>query len=96
MAEYIEREALLNLVRPDDPDDEKAAVTIATAKKLCRSLANRVPAADVEPVNKELRKTVKMLHVEYEKAKKQPFVRDPLAYALYHVWKMVDGGADHG
>lgn len=46
---------------------------------------------DVEPVSKELRKTVKMLRAEYEKAKKQPFVREPLAYALYHVWKMVDG-----
>lgn len=32
MAEYIEREAALALVRPDAPEDEKAAVTTATAK----------------------------------------------------------------
>lgn len=50
MAEYIEREAALALVRPDAPEDEKAAVTIATAKKLVRSIVRRTPAADVAPV----------------------------------------------
>ena len=50
MAEYIEREAALALVRPDAPEDEKAAVTIATAKKLVRSIMRRTPAADVAPV----------------------------------------------
>ena len=50
MAEYIEREALLSVVKPDDPSDEKAAITIATAKKLIRSLVYRVPNADVAPV----------------------------------------------
>lgn len=48
--EYIEREALLCMVQPDGPGDETAAITIATAKKLIRSLANRCPAADVAPV----------------------------------------------
>ena len=50
MAEYIEREAALALVRPDAPEDEKAAVTIATAKKLVRNIVLRTPAADVAPV----------------------------------------------
>ena len=50
MAEYIEREAALALVRPDAPEDEKAAVTIATAKKLVRGIVRRTPAADVVPV----------------------------------------------
>ncbi len=50
MDEYIEREALLCMVRPDDPSDEKAAITIATAKKLIRSLVYRCPVADVAPV----------------------------------------------
>ena len=50
MAEYIEREAALALVKPDAPEDEKAAVTIATAKKLVRSIVRRTPAADVAPV----------------------------------------------
>lgn len=51
MTEYIKREAALALVRPDAPEDEKAAVTIATAKKLVRTLVRRTPAADVAPVS---------------------------------------------
>lgn len=50
MDEYIKREAALALVKPDAPEDEKAAVTIATAKKLVRSIVLRTPAADVVPV----------------------------------------------
>ena len=50
MDDYIKRAAALALVRPDAPEDEKAAVTIATAKKLVRYLVNRTPAADVAPV----------------------------------------------
>lgn len=50
MTEYIEREAALSLVQPDAPEDEKAAVTIATAKKLVRNIVRRTPAADVVPV----------------------------------------------
>ena len=34
MADYIDKEAELSLVQPDAPEDEKAAITIATAKKL--------------------------------------------------------------
>lgn len=50
MDEYIKRKAALALVKPDAPEDEKAAVTIATAKKLVRSIVRRTPAADVAPV----------------------------------------------
>ena len=50
MDEYIKRKAALALVKPDAPEDEKAAVTIATAKKLVRSIIQRTPAADVAPV----------------------------------------------
>lgn len=37
-----------------------------------------------------LEKAIKLLEASYEKAKKLTFVRNPLAYALYHVWKMAD------
>lgn len=47
MAEYIKREAALALVRPDDPNDERCAVTVATAKRLIRHALTAVPAADV-------------------------------------------------
>ena len=50
MAEYIEREASLALVMPYDPTDEKAAVTISTAKKLIRKVLKDTPTADVAPV----------------------------------------------
>lgn len=50
MTEYIEREALLCMVKPDDPSDEKAAITIATAKKLIRNIVSRTPASDVAPI----------------------------------------------
>lgn len=50
MDEYIKREAALALVKPDVPEDEKAAVTIGTAKKLIRNIVRRTPAADVAPV----------------------------------------------
>ena len=50
MAEYIDKEIALSLVQPDTPEDEKSAITIATAKKLVRSIVYRTPTADVAPV----------------------------------------------
>ena len=43
-----------------------------------------------DAVGIELRWAVEMLQSEYEKAKKQEFIRNPLAYALYKVWKEAD------
>lgn len=39
----------------------------------------------------ELVKVIELLDQEYGRAKRCDFVRKPLAYALYHVWKKVDG-----
>lgn len=50
MTEYIDREAALAMVRPDDPIDERCAVTVATAKRLIRHVLTAAPAADVAPV----------------------------------------------
>lgn len=36
---------------------------------------------------------IKLLQEEYERAQKLEFVRDPVAYALYQVWKKADGGS---
>ena len=41
----------------------------------------------------KIEKAKRLLETEYEKAKKLKFVHNPLAYALYQVWKMAD--ADH-
>jgi len=37
-----------------------------------------------------LEKAVNSLFAEYERALQLKFVRNPLAYALYRVWKMAD------
>ena len=50
MAKYIKCEAALSLLRPDDPNDERCAVTVATAKRLIRHVLTAAPAADVAPV----------------------------------------------
>ena len=41
---------------------------------------------DWEPINPELRRAIKLLHAEYEKAKKNPVIRNPLGRALYVTW----------
>lgn len=50
MAEYIDKEVALSLIKPDRPEDKRNTVTIATAKKLVRSIVCRTPAADVASV----------------------------------------------
>lgn len=37
-----------------------------------------------------IEKAIRELMKEYEKAKKLEWVRNPVAYALYQVWKMAD------
>ena len=37
-----------------------------------------------------LKKAIRLLEEEYEKAKKLAWVDKPLAYALYKVWKRAD------
>lgn len=43
-----------------------------------------------------LQTAIKLLEIEYEKAKKLEWVRNPIAYALYQVWKKADrkGGTE--
>ena len=43
-----------------------------------------------------LEKAMKMLEVEYERAKKMDYVRNPIAYALHQVWKMADRDSEPG
>ena len=40
--------------------------------------------------NAELEKTIDLLNKEYERAKLLEYVKNPLAYALYQVWKIAD------
>lgn len=38
----------------------------------------------------ELETAIKLLKVHYEAAKKLEWVHNPVAYALYQVWRMAD------
>lgn len=38
----------------------------------------------------ELERAIQMLKEEYERARRLDFVRNPIAYALYNVWKKFD------
>lgn len=41
-----------------------------------------------------LQKAIKLLEQEYERAQKMCWVHNPLAWALYRVWKLADGQKD--
>lgn len=41
-----------------------------------------------------LQRAIKLLECEYEKAKNNPVIFNPLAYALYQVWKIADVKGD--
>ena len=43
-----------------------------------------------QKVKLNLEKALKMVESEYERAKKLDFVFNPLAYALYQVWRIAD------
>lgn len=43
-----------------------------------------------------LQQAIKLLEEEYERALKLEFVYDPLAWALYRVWRKVSGGGGDG
>lgn len=37
-----------------------------------------------------LEQAITLLRKQYEKAKRSPYVKSPLAWALYQVWKIAD------
>jgi hypothetical protein len=97
MAEYIERDALIaELAKGTIITDDIYGMGIMTGLGHALTVVREIPAADVVEVVPELRKTVELLHDEYEKAKQNPIVHDPLAYAVYQVWKAVDGRRKNG
>nr|DAP26487.1 MAG TPA: hypothetical protein [Caudoviricetes sp.] len=88
--EYISREAALEITTRTCGD---YAAAFAEIRKL--------PAADVAEVcfpaelhvgDRAWKKAMSILDKKYAEAKKLPFVRDPLAWALYHTWKEFDDG----
>lgn len=87
--EYISREAALMKLMQDG----------CSAKNL-QSISD-MPAADVAEVcfpaelhvgDRAWKKAMSILDKKYAEAKKLPFIRDPLAWALYHTWREFDNG----
>ena len=57
-----------------------------------RKLMEAAPTVDaVEVSDKRIEKVVKLIESEYERALKLEYIRNPLAYALYQVWKKIEG-----
>lgn len=95
MDEYIEREALYEKAywhgeHPDVGNPFPDGVDAIDIKDV-----DAIPAADIAPVRPELRKAVKELHKQYERAINNPAVRNPLAWALYRTWIQMTGGRDN-
>lgn len=71
--------------------DEEVLVELLTEDEI-----RRRNAANKRKHGMTLKAAIRLLEQEYEKAKNLDFVYNPTAYALYQVWKMVDGRDDNG
>lgn len=71
-------------------DDEEMLVELLTEEEI-----RKRDAASRRKHGMRLETAIKHLEQEYERARRLSFVRNPLAYALYQVWKEADrrGGA---
>lgn len=93
--EYISREAAVK-----DFEENNARNPYWTPPRV-KTLLLRQPAANVAEVcfpaelhvgDRAWKKAMSILDKKYAEAKKMPFVRDPLAWALYHTWREFDDG----
>lgn len=84
MIGYIKDQDLLDLL------DENGR-SILTAAKINRLERVYFPA-ELHVGDRAWKKAMSILDKKYAEAKKMPFVRDPLAWALYHTWKEFDDG----
>ena len=88
---------------PDEYISRKAAAKLlgyTFGVDVVRKL-HELPAADVAEVcfpaelhvgDRAWKKAMSILDKKYAEAKKLPFIRDPLAWALYHTWREFDDG----
>ena len=66
-----------------------AALVIETVQDEYLAIAPTIDAVEVE--DKELLKAIKMLIKQYDHSKQSDYVHSPVAHALFHTWKKVDG-----
>lgn len=97
--EYIRRDAAMKAVA-----SQYGACRSPAQNRMIDEIRNkirRMPAANVAEVcfpaelhvgDRAWKKAMSILDKKYAEAKKLPFIRDPLAWALYHTWKEFDDG----
>ena len=94
MDEYIERKDVIDQFDNGEADVMEmypdGSVDFGFSVSNIRDMINAIPAADVAPIRPELRKAVELLHRNYEKALNSSYVRNPIAWALYHTWRETD------
>lgn len=84
MIGYIKDQDLLDLL-------DEYGRSILTAAKINRLERVYFPA-ELHVGDRAWKKAMSILDKKYAEAKKMPFVRDPLAWALYHTWREFDDG----
>lgn len=91
---------------PDEYISREAALKALFVPGMCYApiqlqIVKDLPAADVAEVcfpaelhvgDRAWKKAMSILDKKYAEAKKLPFIRDPLAWALYHTWREFDDG----
>ena len=70
--------------------DEYGRVILTSAK--INRLERVCFPAELHVGDRAWKKAMSILDKKYAEAKKIPFVRDPLAWALYHTWREFDDG----
>ena len=97
--EYIRRDAAMKAVA-----SQYGACRSPAQNRMIDAIRNkirRMPAANVAAVcfpaelhvgDRAWKKAMSILDKKYAEAKKLPFIRDPLAWALYHTWREFDDG----
>jgi len=71
-------------------DDEEVLVELLTEDEI-----RRRDAANRRKRGMTIKRAIRLLEQEYERAKGLEWVHNPTAYALYKVWKKANGGEDN-
>lgn len=84
MVYYIKDQDLFDLL------DENGRYLLTAAK--INRLERVCFPAELHVGDRAWQKAMSILNKKYAEAKKRPFIRDPLAWALYHTWREFDDG----
>ena len=55
-------------------------------------MAEECTRAELNGKDRAWHRAMRILEKKYEEAQKIPFIREPMAWALYHTWREFDDG----